>query len=290
VLISLAVLAAAAAVQALIFVLTGSVALLADLIHNAGDALTAIPVGAAFLLRSERAERWAGYAVVLAIFISACVALVETIQRLIHPEELSHLWALAGAGLIGFLANELAARVRLRAGRRLRSPALVADGKHARVDGFVSLGVVASAALVALGWEMGDPIVGLLITLVILRVTWDSWHTVPASTFAPLSCWSRIPARAAVRRLCDSQALAEPADQFENVRTTARRSKHSSHSGLVRRPADKSEMFESAGGSAPIKRRTRLNTRLGWMNAFLSLQGFAVFATPCHRKTGLHAA
>jgi cation diffusion facilitator family transporter len=178
VLISLAVLAAAAAVQALIFVLTGSVALLADLIHNAGDALTAIPVGAAFLLRSERAERWAGYAVVLAIFISACVALVETIQRLIHPEELSHLWALAGAGLIGFLANEIAARVRLRAGKRLSSPALVADGKHARVDGFVSLGVVASAALVGLGWEIGDPIVGLLITVVILNVTWDSWRTV----------------------------------------------------------------------------------------------------------------
>jgi cation diffusion facilitator family transporter len=178
VLISLGVLGATAAVQAVIFVLTGSVALLADLIHNAGDALTAIPVGAAFLLRSQRAERWAGYAVVLAIFVSACVALFETVQRLIHPEELSHLWALAAAGLIGFLGNEAAARVRLHAGGRLNSPALVADGKHARVDGFVSLGVVASALLVALGWELGDPIVGLLITLVILRVTWDAWRTV----------------------------------------------------------------------------------------------------------------
>jgi cation diffusion facilitator family transporter len=178
VLISLGVLGATAAVQAVIFVLTGSVALLADLIHNAGDALTAIPVGAAFLLRSQRAERWAGYAVVLAIFVSACVALFETVQRLIHPEELSHLWALAAAGLMGFLGNEAAARVRLHAGGRLNSPALVADGKHARVDGFVSLGVVASALLVALGWELGDPIVGLLITLVILRVTWDAWRTV----------------------------------------------------------------------------------------------------------------
>jgi cation diffusion facilitator family transporter len=178
VLTSLGVLGATAAVQAVIFVLTGSVALLADLIHNAGDALTAIPVGAAFLLRSQRAERWAGYAVVFAIFVSACVALYETIQRLVHPEELSHLWALAGAGLIGFLGNEAAARIRLRAGGRLSSPALVADGKHARVDGFVSLGVVASALLVALGWELGDPIVGLLITLVILRVTWDAWRTV----------------------------------------------------------------------------------------------------------------
>ena len=181
VLISLGVLGAAAAVQAMIFVLSGSVALLADLIHNTGDALTAIPVGAAFVLRSDCAERWAGYAVVLAIFVSACVALFETIQRLIHPEQLSHLWALAGAGVVGFLGNELAARVRLRAGRRLDSPALIADGKHARVDGFVSLGVIASAALVALGWETGDPIVGLLITLVILKVTWDAWRTIRLS-------------------------------------------------------------------------------------------------------------
>lgn len=180
VLLSLGVLGVTAAVQAVIFVLSGSVALLADLIHNAGDALTAIPVGAAFLLRSERGEKWAGYAVVLAIFVSACVALYETIERLLHPEELSHLWALAGAGLIGFAGNELAARIRLRAGERLSSPALVADGKHARVDGFVSLGVIASAALVGLGWEEGDPIVGLLITLVILKVTWDAWHTVRA--------------------------------------------------------------------------------------------------------------
>lgn len=180
VLLSLGVLGATAAVQAVIFVFSGSVALLADLIHNAGDALTAIPVGAAFLLRSERAEKWAGYAVVLAIFISGCVALYETIERLLHPEELSHLWVLAGAGLIGFVGNELAARIRLHAGERLSSPALVADGKHARVDGFVSLGVIASAALVGLGWEEGDPVVGLLITFVILKVTWDAWHTVRA--------------------------------------------------------------------------------------------------------------
>jgi divalent metal cation (Fe/Co/Zn/Cd) transporter len=122
VLVSLALLGLTAAVQAVIFLLSGSVALLADLIHNVGDALTAIPVGVAFLMRSERAERWAGYAVVLAIFISACVALYETIQRLIHPEELSHLWALAAAGFMGFIGNELAARVRLRAGGRLDSP------------------------------------------------------------------------------------------------------------------------------------------------------------------------
>lgn len=178
--ISLAVLGATAAIQAVVFVLSDSVALLADLIHNAGDALTAVPLAIAFIVRSARAERWAGYAVVLAIFVSACVALVETIQRFINPQELSHLWALTAAGAVGFLGNEIAAQVRLRAGKRLDSPALVADGKHARIDGYVSLGVVASAALVGLGLEMGDPIVGLLITLVILRVTWDSWRIIRA--------------------------------------------------------------------------------------------------------------
>jgi cation diffusion facilitator family transporter len=178
--ISLAVLGATAAIQAVIFVLSDSVALLADLIHNFGDALTAVPLAIAFIARSGRAERWAGYAVVLAIFISACVALVETVQRFINPQELSHLWALAAAGAVGFVGNEIAAQVRLGTGKRLSSPALVADGKHARVDGYVSLGVVASAALVALGLEMSDPIVGLVITLVILRITWDSWRTIRA--------------------------------------------------------------------------------------------------------------
>jgi cation diffusion facilitator family transporter len=176
--LSLGILGATALVQAVIFAVSGSVALLADLIHNVGDALTAVPLGIAFLLRSARGERLAGLAVVLAIFVSACVALYESIARLLHPESLSHLWLLAAAGIVGFLGNELAARVRLRAGWRLGSPALVADGNHARVDGFVSLGVVASAAAVALGARMADPIVGLVITLVIFRITWDSWRTV----------------------------------------------------------------------------------------------------------------
>jgi cation diffusion facilitator family transporter len=178
VLIGLAVLGTAAVAQAFVFVLSGSVALLADLIHNAGDALTAIPVGAAFLLRSSRAEQWAGYAVVFAIFVSACVALYETALRLLNPQELEHLWVLAGAGLIGFVGNEIAARVRTRAGRRLDSAALAADGNHARVDAFVSLGVVASAGVVALGLEIADPLIGLAITIVILKITWDSWRTV----------------------------------------------------------------------------------------------------------------
>jgi cation diffusion facilitator family transporter len=176
--ISLAVLGAAALVQLAIFVLSGSVALLADLIHNFGDALTAVPLGIAFLLRSARGEKLAGLAVVLAILVSALVALYETIQRLIHPQQLSHLWILGAAGLVGFVGNEIAAQVRLRGGRRLKSPALIADGNHARVDGFVSLGVVASAAVVGLGLEIADPLIGLGITLVILKITWDSWQTV----------------------------------------------------------------------------------------------------------------
>jgi len=175
---SLGLLTVTALAQAFIYSRTLSVALLADLIHNFGDALTAIPLGIAFYLRTARGERWAGLAVVLAIFISALVALGQTVERLIHPRSLSHLWLLAAAGLIGFVGNEIAAQVRLRAGRRLNSPALVADGQHARVDGFVSLGVLASAAVVALGLSLADPIIGLIITIVILRITWQSWHTV----------------------------------------------------------------------------------------------------------------
>jgi cation diffusion facilitator family transporter len=175
---SLAILTVTALAQAFIYSRTLSVALLADLIHNFGDALTAIPLGLAFFFRSLRGERLAGLGVVLAIFISAVVALVQTIERFIHPRTLSHLWLLAAAGVIGFVGNEVAAQVRLRAGQRLQSAALVADGKHARVDGFVSLGVLASAAVVALGLNIADPVIGLVITLVILRITWESWHTV----------------------------------------------------------------------------------------------------------------
>ena len=176
--VSLAVLAVTAGIQAAIFALSGSVALLADLIHNFGDALTAVPLGIAFYFRSFRGEKLAGLFVVFTIFVSAAVALYETIQRLIHPQDLTHLWALAAAGVVGFLGNEIAAQVRLRGGRRLASPALIADGNHARVDGFVSLGVIASAIFVALGLPRADPIIGLVITLVILKITWDSWRVV----------------------------------------------------------------------------------------------------------------
>ena len=178
--LSLGVLGLTAAAQTVLYLLTDSVALLADLIHNVGDALTAVPLAIAFILRSARGEKLAGLAVVLAIFISACVALWQSIERLIHPEELSYLWVVAAAGVLGFAGNEIAAQVRLRAGRRLASPALIADGNHARADGFVSLGVVASAIVVSLGLERADPLIGLAITLVILKITWDSWRIVRA--------------------------------------------------------------------------------------------------------------
>jgi cation diffusion facilitator family transporter len=175
---SLAVLGLTAGAQIAVFALSGSVALLADLIHNFGDALTALPLGIAFFLRSFRGEKLAGLAVVFAILVSACVALYETIMRFIEPQQLRHLWALAGAGALGFIGNEIAARVRRHAGQRLSSPALIADGNHARIDGFVSLGVVGSAAFVGLGAQLADPIIGLIITIVILKITWDSWRTV----------------------------------------------------------------------------------------------------------------
>ena len=178
VLISLAVLGLTAAAQAAIYAATDSVALLADLIHNAGDALTAIPLGAAFLLRSAPAERGAGLAVVFAIFASAITAGVFAIERIVNPLAPDHLPALALAGVVGVLGNAIAARVRLAGGRRLDSPALIADGQHARSDALVSVGVILSALAVALGAPIVDPIIGLVITAMILHITWESWNTV----------------------------------------------------------------------------------------------------------------
>lgn len=176
--ISLVVLLVTTIIQLLIFLSTGSIALLADLIHNFGDALTAIPLGIAFFMRSFVAEKRAGYFVVATIFVSACVATYEAIDRLIHPQALNHLWVLALAGLVGFAGNEIAAWIRLRAGKRLSSPALVADGYHARTDGLVSLSVVASAIFVGFGLRIADPIIGIIVSAVILRITYQSFLTV----------------------------------------------------------------------------------------------------------------
>lgn len=173
--ISLVVLLATALMQAVIFSTTHSISLLADVIHNFGDALTAVPLAAAFLLRHKVAERYAGYFVVATIFVSACAAAVQAISRLVHPQSVEHLYILVAGGIIGFAGNEIAAVIKLSAGKRLHSPALIADGNHARVDGLVSLSVVASALFAVLGFHIADPVIGLIMTLVILRITWHSF-------------------------------------------------------------------------------------------------------------------
>ena len=184
-LVSLVVLGVTAAFQAVVVVLSGSVALLADTVHNVGDALTAVPLAVAFLLLRRgrtrrltygygRAEDFAGLAVVAVILFSAVYAAYEAIDRLVNPSPPGHLPATAIAGVVGFIGNEWVAVYRLRAGRRVGSAALVADGYHARIDGVTSLAVVAGVIGVALGFDLADPIVGLLISVVILRIVWQS--------------------------------------------------------------------------------------------------------------------
>jgi cation diffusion facilitator family transporter len=176
--ISLAVLGATSLVQLAILALTGSVALLADTIHNATDALTAVPLLLAFRLGRQppsprypyglhRAEDLAGVAIVLMILASAVFAGVEAFDRLVHPAEPERLGLVLAAGIAGFVGNEAVALYRVRVGRRIGSAALVADGHHARADGFTSLGVVISALAAFAGIERADPIVGLAITAVI---------------------------------------------------------------------------------------------------------------------------
>ncbi|GAA2263500.1 cation diffusion facilitator family transporter [Glycomyces scopariae] len=183
--ISLAVLGATAIAQAVVVAFTGSVALLGDTLHNVADALTAIPLGIAFLLGRRaatrrytygfgRAEDLAGIVIVAFIAASAVAAGVAAVDRLRHPAEVDHLWAVAAAGLIGFCGNELVARYRIRVGRRIGSAALVADGLHARTDGFTSLAVLLGAGGVALGWDWADPVVGLAITVAIALVLKDA--------------------------------------------------------------------------------------------------------------------
>ncbi|MCW2692848.1 MAG: cation efflux system protein [Mycobacterium sp.] len=179
--VSLVGLGLTAAIQAVVVVVSGSVALLGDTLHNVADAATAIPLFAAFVLARRppnrrytygygRAEDLAGVAVVLAITLSAGAAAYEAVRRLLSPQPVHHLWAVALAGVIGFIGNELVARYRITVGRQIGSAALVADGLHARTDGFTSLAVVVGAGGVALGFDRADPIVGLLITLAILGV------------------------------------------------------------------------------------------------------------------------
>jgi len=182
---SLAGLGLTAALQVVVVVISGSVALLADTVHNAGDALSALPLAVAFVLSRRppslrfpfglhRSEDLAGLAIVGLILFSAVFAAYESIQRLIDPQPINALGAVAIAGMIGFLGNEAVALFRIRVGREIGSAALIADGKHARVDGLTSLAVVAGAAGVALGAPIADPIVGLLISVVIFKIVWDA--------------------------------------------------------------------------------------------------------------------
>jgi cation diffusion facilitator family transporter len=182
---SFAALFVTAVAQLVIVLFTGSVALLGDTIHNFADALTALPLGIAFLLGRRaatrrytyglgRAEDLAGLAVVLIIAASAALAGYESVRRLANPQPVSHLWVVAAAGVIGFAGNEIVARYRITVGREIGSAALVADGLHARTDGFTSLAVVLGAGGVALGFPLADPIIGLGITVAILFVLRDA--------------------------------------------------------------------------------------------------------------------
>ncbi len=182
---SLAVLGVTAAGQAVVAALSGSVALLGDTLHNVADALTALPLGIAFVLGRRaatrrytygfgRAEDLAGIVIVAVITASAVLAGAQALHRLLHPADVTHLWAVACAALLGFAGNEAVARYRITVGRRIGSAALVADGLHARTDGFTSLAVLVGAGGVALGWRWADPAVGLLITVAILYVLRDA--------------------------------------------------------------------------------------------------------------------
>jgi cation diffusion facilitator family transporter len=179
--VSLVVLAATAVAQGVVVVLSGSVALLADTVHNLSDALTALPLWLAFALVRRppsrrytfglgRAEDLAGLLIVVMIAVSAVAAGYESIRRLADPQPVTFLWAVVAAGLVGFAGNEAVAAYRIRVGRRIGSAALVADGRHARTDGLTSLGVVVGALGVAAGWPLADPVAGLVITVAIVGV------------------------------------------------------------------------------------------------------------------------
>jgi cation diffusion facilitator family transporter len=179
--ISLIGLGVTAAIQAVVVVLSGSVALLGDTMHNVADALTAVPLLVAFSLARRpptkrytygygRAEDLGGLFVVVMIALSSVLAAYESIRRLLHPQHVHYLWAVSAAAIVGFAGNELVARYRIVVGRRIGSAALIADGLHARTDGFTSLAVLLGAAGVAIKWRWADPVVGLLITVAILGV------------------------------------------------------------------------------------------------------------------------
>lgn len=211
--ISLVGLAITALLQLVVVYFSGSVALLADTIHNFSDATTAIPLWIAFVLGRRaatrtytygfgRAEDVAGLFVIAMIALSAVVAAWQAIDRLIHPAPMTRLGWVAAAGVIGFAGNEAVALFRIREGRAIGSAALIADGQHARTDGLTSLAVVLSAAGVAIGWAWADPVVGLVITLAILAVL-------------------RVAAREVFRRLLDA-SRPRPCTPIRRTRRSTR--------------------------------------------------------------------
>jgi cation diffusion facilitator family transporter len=272
--ISLAVLGATACVQAAVTVLSGSVALLGDTLHNAADALTAVPLAVAFLLARRppnrrytygygRAEDLAGIVIVATIAASSALAAYAAFDRLLHPRPVSDLAAVAVAALVGFIGNELAAGYRIRTGRRIGSAALVADGLHARTDGLTSLAVLLGAGGVAIGWSWADPVVGLLITVAILSVL-------------------RQAAREIYRRLMDA---VDPAlvDQAER---TLRAADGVLGTGQVRlrwvghQLRAECEVVVSAGLTAAAAHQVTVNAEHDLLHAIPRLAGALVHADP----------
>lgn len=186
---SFAILSMTAIFQVVVVLYTGSVALLADTIHNVGDALTAVPLGIAFALARlkpsrrftyglGRFEDFAGIFIVAIILFSAVYAGYESVLRFFHPKTVSNLWAVVVASIIGMIGNEIVARFRIRVGKEINSVALIADGYHARVDGFTSLAVLLGAIGIWFGFPLADPIVGIGISLAILQIVWTSGKAV----------------------------------------------------------------------------------------------------------------
>jgi cation diffusion facilitator family transporter len=219
--ISLAVLGVTTVLQALVVVLSGSVALLGDTIHNGADALTAVPLGIAFVLGRRaatrrftygfgRAEDLAGIVILVTITASSALAAYTAIDRLLHPRAISYLPAVAAAAVIGFAGNEIIARYRIRTGRKIGSAALVADGLHARTDGFTSLAVLLGVGGSALGWRLTDPVVGLLITVAILLVLKDAAREVFRRLMDAVDPALIATAAAALREVPGVVAAGEP--------------------------------------------------------------------------------
>ena len=280
--ITLAILGVTALIQAAVTIVSGSVALLGDTLHNAADALTALPLGVAFVLGRRpptrrytygygRAEDLAGIVIVLTITASSALAAYQAITRLFHPQRVTDLIAVAGAALAGFAGNELAARYRIRTGRKIGSAALVADGLHARTDGLTSLAVLFGAGGVAIGWNWADPVIGLVITVAIVAVL-------------------RQAAREIYRRLMDA---VDPA-LVGQVERTLRTTDSVLDTGQVRlrwighQLRAEAEIVVASGISAAQAHQVAVNAEHGLLHAIPHLTAAIVHADPATHGTDPH--